>query len=82
MCSAKNYLTQIKIPTVVITAKDDPFVKYEDYDRVLHSEYVLLHIEKSGGHLGYLTRKGVGCGRWLDVALGYYLATMGQTKVQ
>lgn len=72
-CSAMKYLEQIQIPTVMITAKDDPFVDYKNYEKAKLSPSVILHLENHGGHMGYLSRKGVGFERWLDHALKVYL---------
>lgn len=79
-CSAKQFLTQINIPTVIITSEDDPFVAIEDYLEASYSPTTILHVEKHGGHMGYLTKKGLGHGRWLDKALETYLRTyLGQS---
>lgn len=73
-CSARSYLPQIEIPTVLITAEDDPFVSKVDYLNAKLSSSSLLHMEKHGGHMGYLSRDGLGYERWLDKALRVYLA--------
>jgi predicted alpha/beta-fold hydrolase len=72
-CSSKQYLAKINIPTVIITAEDDPFVSIQDYQDAIYSPSTVLHIEKHGGHMGYLAKNGVGFSRWLDMALGIYL---------
>lgn len=72
-CSAKQYLEQIKIPTVLLTAEDDPFVSSEDYKEARLSPSTILHLEKHGGHMGYLSRKKFGAERWLDGALEAYV---------
>jgi predicted alpha/beta-fold hydrolase len=72
-CSAKQYLSKINIPTVIITSEDDPFVSVKDYQEAEYSPNVVLHIEKFGGHMGYLTRSGLGYKRWLDLALEKYV---------
>lgn len=72
-CSAKQYLKDINIPTVIITSHDDPFVSVEDYLDANFSTKCFVHLEKTGGHMGYLTRKGLGFGRWLDQALTTYI---------
>lgn len=72
-CSANQYLSLIKIPTVMITSEDDPFVSGQDYKEATLSENIVLHLEKHGGHMGYLNRKGLGMERWLDMALKDYL---------
>jgi predicted alpha/beta-fold hydrolase len=78
-CSAKEYLEQIEIPVVLLTAEDDPFVGVTDYKEAKLSDSVVLHIEKHGGHMGYLSRKGLGYSRWLDGALLNYLLAMGHS---
>lgn len=72
-CSAKQYLPKINIPTVIITAEDDPFVSIQDYREANYSPSTIVHIEKHGGHMGYLTKDGLGSKRWLDLALNAYL---------
>lgn len=74
-CSSKQYLTKINIPTVILTAEDDPFVSVTDYREASYSECCVVHIEKHGGHMGYLSRSGVGYTRWLDSALKSYLVS-------
>ncbi len=77
-CSAKQYLQQIKIPTVLLTAKSDPFVDYRDYQDAKLSPHVHRHIEDHGGHMGYLSNRNtpLGTKRWLDYALHSYLTSL------
>lgn len=72
-CSAKQYLPKINIPTVIITAEDDPFVSVVDYQEASYSPTTVVHIEKHGGHMGYLARDGFGYSRWLDQTIASYL---------
>lgn len=72
-CSAKQYLPQINIPTIIITAEDDPFVSIQDYREASYSPSTILHTEKHGGHMGYLMKDGLGYRRWLDLALETYI---------
>ena len=72
-CSAKPHLRSINIPTVLLSALDDPFVMGSDYQEAELSPMVQLHLEKEGGHMGYLAKRGVGYYRWLDHALETYL---------
>lgn len=73
-CSARAYLKHVNIPTLMLTAADDPFVSCLDYLSVQHSPYVLSHIEKYGGHMGYVTSdKILGTHRWMDYALMSYI---------
>lgn len=73
-CSAGQFLKNINIPTVIITSYDDPFVSVEDYLKADYSEKCFVHLERNGGHMGYLTKKGRGYERWLDGALTAYIS--------
>ncbi|MBO9668023.1 MAG: alpha/beta fold hydrolase [Bdellovibrio sp.] len=70
-CSARHYLHKVDVPTYMLTAADDPFVKVQDYLEAKLPTNVSLHIENRGGHLGYLAKQEtpLGSHRWLD----YYL---------
>lgn len=77
-CSAKQYLSSISIPTVIMTAEDDPFVSFEDYKEANFSDQCILHFEKHGGHMGYLSKNGLAYDRWLDKALTAYMKAISQ----
>lgn len=70
-CSTYGVLDRIDVPTIVMTAKDDPFVKFESYASAKFSSKVHFHAEEFGGHMGYLTRESTpyGTKRWQDYAL-------------
>lgn len=74
-CSTVSHLERIEIPTVLLTAQDDPFIPFENYRRATLSPFTHLHVEKTGGHMGYLSRKKTPFGnhRWLDYALLQYI---------
>jgi predicted alpha/beta-fold hydrolase len=56
--SALRYLDAIRIPTLVICAKDDPLVPFEIYDHAAFRSNPALTLlaTKHGGHLGFLSR--------------------------
>ncbi|MBS1983672.1 MAG: alpha/beta fold hydrolase [Bdellovibrionales bacterium] len=70
-CSTKDLLADITVPTLVLTARDDPFVHVADYEAARVSPAVRLHIEATGGHMGYLAydKRTRQLDRWLDRAL-------------
>lgn len=74
-CSPRDHLHAIPIPTVLLTAKDDPFVHVGDYLSAKLSPTTSLHVEETGGHMGYLSARPtpLGTRRWLDYALHHYL---------
>jgi uncharacterized protein len=74
-CGCTGHLRAIQAPTVILTAEDDPFAPAEDLKDVELSPLVHLHVEGTGGHMGYVGR-GVAGHRWLDYALDHYLKTL------
>lgn len=56
--SSKKYLRQIKIPTLIISAKDDPFLPQEAIPNLSEvSSCVDLQISPHGGHVGFIEGK-------------------------
>lgn len=60
-CSSFHYSAEIKPETLILTAEDDPFISAEPFHRAKYPSHVKLQIEKTGGHVGYMGRRG----RWL-----------------
>lgn len=56
--SALNYVGQIRTPTLVISAKDDPLVPIGIYDHpAIHNNPLIQSIHpQHGGHIGFLSR--------------------------
>ncbi|MEE9258982.1 MAG: alpha/beta fold hydrolase [Nitrospinaceae bacterium] len=67
-CSANQYLRMIRTPTILLCAKDDPFVPPEVFDRLRMSLSVYFYAPDAGGHLGYLCQEPTPLGdrRWMD----------------
>jgi hypothetical protein len=72
-CSARPHLAAIATPTAIVTSADDPFVDPRAYDGVVLPSCVRLHVEASGGHVGYLERGGPPGTRWIDGAVVHYV---------
>lgn len=55
-CSCKPVLKDIKIPTLIVNAANDPFLSKEcfPFEEAEKSEYVTLEVPKSGGHVGFV----------------------------
>jgi hypothetical protein len=75
--SSGQFLEKIRVPTLVVVAKDDPLVPFEVYDHPAFRENAHLHLiaVEHGGHLGFIARgqprfwlDGVVTG-WLDETL-------------
>ena len=57
--SSNQYLEKIRIPTLVIVAKDDPLVPFQVYDHPAFRENPFLHLMAvdHGGHIGFISRR-------------------------
>ncbi|HYC64542.1 MAG TPA: alpha/beta fold hydrolase [Reyranellaceae bacterium] len=72
ICSPMNYLAEIRVPTLVLAAKDDPWVPaefYSDFDWTMNPALVPL-LAEGGGHVGF---HGEGKQPWSDIAVGRFL---------
>ncbi len=70
-CSVRDHLQSVDRPCIMLTAFDDPFVDVHDYLQAKKSEWVQMHIEPTGGHVGYLGLEPDNgkVMRWLDYFL-------------
>lgn len=71
-CSCGPHLGNIQVPTVILSARDDPFAPAGDILKHTLSPAVHLHVERFGGHMGYVS-DNLPDRRWLDYALEHYL---------
>ncbi len=62
-CSSAPLLPDIRVPTTIVSALDDPIVPVEPLSLVERSASTELVITNHGGHLGFLARDGR---RWMD----------------
>ncbi|MGD9899507.1 MAG: YheT family hydrolase [Calditrichaceae bacterium] len=56
-CSSKLFLKDIAVPTLIVNAKNDPFLPPSCYpvEDVRDHPYIYLEIPKSGGHVGFVS---------------------------
>lgn len=71
-CSCGPHLGNIRVPTVILTSRDDPFAPAGDILKHTVSPAVHLHVERFGGHMGYVSGN-LPDRRWLEYALEHYL---------
>jgi predicted alpha/beta-fold hydrolase len=64
--SARNYLDRIRVPALLIQAKDDTFIPFESFSNPAFTSNPFLHLiaTEHGGHLGFLSRRGARF--WVD----------------
>jgi len=73
-CSAKQFLKDIKIPTLIIHALDDPFMTPQILPTKNElSEHVTLNISKHGGHVGFVNGTIFRPKYWLEERIVRYL---------
>ena len=66
-CSGNQFVDSIRIPTLILSAEDDPIVPPDAFRALPTVEGVTVHIASSGGHLGYVGRKQSDPDRrWMD----------------
>ena len=67
--SSKQFLDRIRIPTLLVQAKDDPLIPFEVYDHPAFSQNAWLRLVavEHGGHLGFVSK--VKPRFWLDQVL-------------
>lgn len=60
-CSSKQYIKDINIPTLIVNAKDDPFLSESCFpiQECENHEKVSLEIPNGGGHVGFILAGGV-----------------------
>lgn len=65
-CSGNQFVKSIRVPTLVITARDDPLIPVVSFES-LATDHVTTVITPHGGHLGYIgVRNGDPDRRWMD----------------
>ena len=76
--SSNRFLEQIRIPTLLVQAKDDPMVPFAMYRHPAIEQNPCLRVVavEHGGHLGFLARRGPRF--WLDALIVHWLAELQQ----
>lgn len=73
--SSRQYLNKIQVPTLLVQAKDDPFMTEAVIpDQNELSEHVKLEVTDTGGHVGFVSGKFPWSAEyWLEVRVPMYL---------
>ncbi len=64
--SCAALVPNIQLPTLILTARDDPFIAVEPFEQLKVPPYILVRIVNHGGHIGFLGWDGFGGFRWAE----------------
>jgi predicted alpha/beta-fold hydrolase len=64
--SALPLIEHIAVPSLILTARDDPFIDVAPFENLRPSPYVEKRILDYGGHVGFIGRDGRGGLRWAE----------------
>jgi predicted alpha/beta-fold hydrolase len=75
--TASSYplLSKISVPTFIITARDDPFIAVEPFEKVSAGPHVQIWTTNKGGHLGFLGNGSRGL-RWSEHRIVEWVASL------
>lgn len=64
--AAGPLVPRIRVPTLLVTSRDDPFITIEAFETLVAPPHVVVQILPRGGHLGFLGWDGAGGIRWAE----------------
>jgi predicted alpha/beta-fold hydrolase len=71
--SSLPWVEKISTPTLLLTARDDPFIAVEPFLAIKPGGAITVEIQQRGGHLGFLGADGRGGVRWADARLAAWV---------
>jgi hypothetical protein len=79
--SSLQYLRAINVPTLILNARDDPFLTREcfPYSDAKQNAYLFLETPESGGHVGFMDLAN-GLERWCEHRVVKFLAAIAARK--
>lgn len=80
--SSGPLLRQIRVPTMIVAAADDPLVPVQCYDDWSRSSSIEMITTRRGGHLGFLSRSGCDPDPfWLEWRIAHWIANVRAVPV-
>ena len=70
-------IPSIRLPTLILTARDDPFIDVQPFEELRLPANVQLRIVERGGHLGFVGRDRLGGMRWGEALVTDWLLAKG-----
>ena len=71
--SAAQFVPNIRVPTLILAARDDPFISAEPIERLVRPDHVAIQITDHGGHGGFIGADGAGGIYWGERAVANWL---------
>ncbi len=72
--SSLPLIRQITLPTLILTARDDPLIAVGPFETLPPQKHIEVHIAERGGHLGFLGWDGAGGIFWAERRIVDWLA--------
>jgi hypothetical protein len=83
LASSRSRLGEIRRPTLIIAADDDPMIPCELFRDLPRSDMVQIHVTRGGGHLGFISGAGADADRrWIDWRIVDWVLARDATPVQ
>lgn len=74
-CTSGPFLKNIRTPTILLSAENDPIADAKFYRDFSKSKWVSTHLEPTGGHMGYLSRQaGQIDPSWMERCILHYVS--------
>ncbi len=64
--SSASLIERIPVPTLILTARDDPFIAVEAFEELKVPPQITVRILQHGGHVGFVGWDGAGGVRWAE----------------
>lgn len=75
--SAYPLIGRITVPTLMLTARDDPFIAVEPFEQLRPPANVTVQIAPHGGHIGFIGWEGSTMIRWAERAIADWIVREG-----
>jgi predicted alpha/beta-fold hydrolase len=77
--SSAEQLAHVKVPTIVLTAQDDPVVPFGMYSEYAMSDFINLISTTHGGHLGFISQGAKDPDRhWMDWRICQWVTSLDE----
>ncbi|MDX2153576.1 MAG: alpha/beta fold hydrolase [Bryobacteraceae bacterium] len=76
--SSQNFLGDIRVPTLLVQAQDDPLIPFAVYERaeIRQNPAIQLLAPSHGGHVGFISRRTPRF--WVDLVIADWLSAKGR----